>query len=135
MTDARSVANSEADSSLSSGSEEIGRGKSKKSSTGKDSKKSNPRKLSANLLDSNGESEDEEINKLQKVIQDQTKQLNEEKQTSRKVKPVLFSLFSIVSTVSEYVKSSHLVHNVWVLFRCCSFSNIQHAVCKFVKLD
>lgn len=79
MTDARPVA--ETDSSLSSESaEEINKSKSKKSG-----KKTNQRKLSANLFDSNGESEDEEINKLQKVIQDQAKELNEEKQASRKV--------------------------------------------------
>lgn len=95
MTDARSVAKSEADSSLSSESEEIGQSKSKRSSTS--SKKTSQRKLSANLLDSNGESDDEEINKLQKVIQDQTKQLNEEKQASRKVQSsVIFTFFPIV---------------------------------------
>ena len=43
------------------------------------------RKLGTTLLDSNGESEDEEIHKLQKIIQDQAKELNEERQTSKKV--------------------------------------------------
>ena len=51
----------------------------------KDGKKINQRKLAADLLDSNGESEDEEINKLQKIIQDQAKELNDEKLASRKV--------------------------------------------------
>ena len=36
-------------------------------------------------MDSNGESEDEEINRLHKIIQDQAKELNEEKLASRKV--------------------------------------------------
>ena len=46
----------------------------------------NTRKFNTNTsLDSNGESEDEEINRLQKIIQDQAKELNEEKLASRKV--------------------------------------------------
>ncbi len=46
----------------------------------------NPKKFNTNTsLDSNGESEDEEINRLQKIIQDQAKELNEEKLASRKV--------------------------------------------------
>lgn len=46
----------------------------------------NPIKFNTNTsLDSNGESEDEEINRLQKIIQDQAKELNEEKLASRKV--------------------------------------------------
>lgn len=83
MTDTRSIANSQTDSSLSSESEDATRSKSRRNS--KDSKKISQRKLAANLLDSNGESEDEEINKLQKIIQDQAKELNEEKSASRKV--------------------------------------------------
>ncbi len=44
------------------------------------------RKLSSHLLDSNGESEsDEEISKLQRVIKDQAKELNDERQASKKV--------------------------------------------------
>lgn len=84
MTDARSIAKSETDSSLSSETDNISHGKIK-SAGNKDSRKTSQRKLSANLLDSNGESEDEEINKLQKVIQDQAKELHEEKQAARKV--------------------------------------------------
>ena len=83
MTDTRSIANSQTDSSLSSESEETTRSKSRRNS--KDGKKINQRKLAADLLDSNGESEDEEINKLQKIIQDQAKELNDEKLASRKV--------------------------------------------------
>ena len=83
MTDTRSIANSQTDSSLSSESEETTRSKSRRNS--KDGKKINQRKLAADLLDSNGESEDEEINKLQKTIQDQAKELNDEKLASRKV--------------------------------------------------
>lgn len=40
-----------------------------------------------NLLDSNGETDDEEIEKLHKRIQDQAKALTEEKQNSLKVIP------------------------------------------------
>jgi hypothetical protein len=86
MTDSRSIRKT--DSSLSSGisdEEATARGsKSRRNSNTKDSKKMNPIKFNTSL-DSNGESEDEEINRLQKIIQDQAKELNEEKLASRKV--------------------------------------------------
>jgi hypothetical protein len=88
MTDIRSMGKT--DSSLSSGisDEEItARGsKSRRNSNTKEIKKSNSKKFNTNTsLDSNGESEDEEINRLHKIIQDQAKELNEEKLASRKV--------------------------------------------------
>lgn len=49
-------------------------------------------------LDSNGESEDEEINRLQKIIQDQAKELNEEKLASRKVSLISPYINFIIST-------------------------------------
>ena len=88
MTDSRSIGKT--DSSLSSGisDEEVAaRGsKSRRNSNTKDLKKNSTKKFNTNTsLDSNGESEDEEINRLQKIIQDQAKELNEEKLASRKV--------------------------------------------------
>lgn len=59
----------------------------------------NPIKFNTNTsLDSNGESEDEEINRLQKIIQDQAKELNEEKLASRKVSLISPYINFIIST-------------------------------------
>lgn len=59
----------------------------------------NPIKFNTNTsLDSNGESEDEEINRLQKIIQDQAKELNEEKLASRKVSLISQYISFIIST-------------------------------------
>lgn len=88
MSDNRSLRKT--DSSVSSEtSEEDAKPRDSKSS-GKDNVKgdkgSSQRKLKANTsLDSNSESEDEEIDRLQKIIQDQAKELSEEKLASRKV--------------------------------------------------
>jgi hypothetical protein len=99
MTDSRSIRKT--DSSLSSGisdEEATARGsKSRRNSNTKDSKKINPIKFNTSL-DSNGESEDEEINRLQKIIQDQAKELNEEKLASRKVSLISQYISFIIST-------------------------------------
>jgi putative lipoic acid-binding regulatory protein len=101
MTDSRSIGKT--DSSLSSGisdEEATARGsKSRRNSNTKDSKKMNQIKFNTNTsLDSNGESEDEEINRLQKIIQDQAKELNEEKLASRKVSLISPYINFIIST-------------------------------------
>ena len=53
------------------------------------SRRQKPKKMSAkiadSLLDSNGETDDEEVEKLQKIIQEQSKMLNEEKVNCTKV--------------------------------------------------
>lgn len=88
MTDNRSLRKT--DSSVSSEiSDEDARtrgSKSKGKSSGENDKGSSQSKRNTNTsLDSNGESEDEEIDRLQKIIRDQAKELNEEKLASRKV--------------------------------------------------
>jgi len=67
------------------------------SSLSSDDNGTNPRRTrqfrrasAGNLLDSNGETDDEEMEKLHKTIQDQTKALTEEKQNSLKV--ILYAL-------------------------------------------
>ncbi|KAI9553228.1 hypothetical protein GHT06_021124 [Daphnia sinensis] len=95
MTDNRSLRKT--DSSVSSHSSETSdedartRGsKSRGKSSGKEDKESSRRKRNTNTsLDSNGESEDEEIDRLQKIIQDQAKELNEEKLASRKLRQMV----------------------------------------------
>ena len=90
----RLIASDKSDSSLSSEGEALEelrkRDRSKSRSTAGSSSRTEKnkrliRKLGTTLLDSNGESEDEEINKLQKIIQDQAKELNDERKTSKEV--------------------------------------------------
>ena len=59
-----------------------------------------PRPSAGNLLDSNGETDDEEIEKLHRTIQDQTKALTEEKQNSLKVirHPLIIFLLRLLFT-------------------------------------
>ena len=54
----------------------------------------------ADLLDSNGETDDEEIEKLHKTIHDQTKALTEEKQNALKVILMNSVLFIVIRTGS-----------------------------------
>ncbi|XP_057381408.1 centrosomal protein of 290 kDa-like [Daphnia carinata] len=92
MTDNRSLRKTDSSvSSETSDDDARTRGsKSRGKSSAKDDKESSRRKRNTNTsLDSNGESEDEEINKLQKIIQDQAKELNEEKQASRKLRQMV----------------------------------------------
>ena len=94
MMTERLIASDKSDSSLSSEGEALEelrkRDRSKSRSTAGSSSRTEKnkrliRKLGTTLLDSNGESEDEEINKLQKIIQDQAKELNDERKTSKEV--------------------------------------------------
>ncbi|KZS07494.1 Uncharacterized protein APZ42_028577 [Daphnia magna] len=95
MTDNRSLRKT--DSSVSSEiSDEDARtrgSKSKGKSSGENDKGSSQSKRNTNTsLDSNGESEDEEIDRLQKIIRDQAKELNEEKLASRKLRQMVKQL-------------------------------------------
>lgn len=83
MTDHRSNVSTGTDSSVASEAEDVdGSGKSRKN---KGKSIVQRKSVTASLLDSNGESDDEEINKLQKIVQDQAKELNEERLASKKV--------------------------------------------------
>ena len=84
MTDARSNASTGTDSSVASEAEDAEKSAKARRSGSAKSKSLSQRK-SVSLLDSNGESDDEEINKLQKIIQDQAKELNDERLASKKV--------------------------------------------------
>lgn len=110
----RLIASDKSDSSLSSEGEALEelrkRDRSKSRSTAGSSSRAEKnkrliRKLGTTLLDSNGESEDEEINKLQKIIQDQAKELNDERQTSKKV-----SLHKHSFSILRNIKIENIFH-------------------------
>lgn len=108
MTDTRSISSrkvSSADSSSTSsaeGDDEDGAVRASRNGK-KEGNKRVLRKLSTHMLDSNGETEsDEEISKLQKVIQDQAKELNEEKQATKKVQLLTF-LFLFWAHMNEHL--------------------------------